>query len=125
MQSVFSRLRGIFIKPTTDSLPPDYKKRREDAVAFWRSIPSNTIMMGDWRLCLIGQLAKNKFDGWDFSKIRGSYLPARGKKIGSQAAAIYFAITLDDACECFIGRINTDLEETFSHLLACKEIVHV
>jgi len=41
-----------------------YKKRREDAVALWATIPADQIDLWSWATCAVGWLGRMNHDGW-------------------------------------------------------------
>ncbi len=68
-----------------------YKKRREDAVTLWTTIPSDQFDINNWEICAIGWLARKKHDGW--SLVGG--LPWRGGENCTPASNKYFGLKCD------------------------------
>jgi len=68
-----------------------YKKRREDAVALWATIPSYEFYIHHWEICAIGWLARKNHDGWSLI----DRLPWRGDKNCTAASNEYFGLKCD------------------------------
>lgn len=82
-----------------------YKERRENAIAFWATIPVDQVHMYCYNFCALGHLAKANFDGW---RMRGE-VPFHGDNYMSplRCAQRYFG--LEDYFGDFMARIAGSL----------------
>jgi len=77
-----------------------FKKRREDAVALWATIPPDQVDMCNWQTCALGWLARKKHDGW-----RMSYnFPVWNIDASCPSAEDYFGLQDGHSIKIFLNR---------------------
>ncbi len=99
-----------FDSADTTSKTELFRKRREDAAEFWRSLPVDTFDLDKWTTCALGWLGIKQHDGWSWPTDRkvSYYSPMNPSGIhGFEGAMNYFGLSNDDALSCFYGTLVT------------------
>jgi len=109
-----------------------YKKRREDAVALWKTIPANQFNIIGWDRCAIGWLGRLNHDGWykeDKNIAPNRQAPKRqGSPFGHEKTIVlYFGLKNWTDIFCDIGyptNFQRTLNDVSKKLLAAPYVFH-